>query len=54
MEVRHVGYDDLLLAELLVESGKETVLNLELKERALDLEVVEVRASRSDIRVPHP
>ncbi|MCB0558888.1 MAG: TonB-dependent receptor [Lewinellaceae bacterium] len=54
LEVRHVGYDDLLLAELLVESGKETVLNLELKERALDLEVVEVRASRSDIRVPHP
>ncbi|MCB0586721.1 MAG: carboxypeptidase-like regulatory domain-containing protein, partial [Phaeodactylibacter sp.] len=54
MEVRHVGYEELLLAELLVESGKETVFNLELKEGAMDLETVEVKASRSDIRVPHP
>ena len=48
MEVRHVGYEELLLAELLVESGKECVFNLELKERALDLEAVGADAEVSD------
>ena len=54
LEARHVGYEELLLAEVLAESGKETILNLELKERPMGLEAVEVSASRSDIRVPHP
>ncbi|MCO6480690.1 MAG: carboxypeptidase-like regulatory domain-containing protein, partial [Phaeodactylibacter sp.] len=54
LEARHVGYDGRLLAEVLVESGKETILNIELQERVLGLEAVEVRASRSDIRVAHP
>lgn len=54
LEARHVGYEGLLLAEVLVESGKEAVLDLELQGSPLGLEAVEVKASRSDIRVPHP
>ncbi len=54
LEVRYVGYENLLLPEVLVESGKEVVLNIELKESPARLQEVEVTASRSDIRVPHP
>ncbi|MCO6493449.1 MAG: TonB-dependent receptor [Phaeodactylibacter sp.] len=54
MKVRHVGYEELLLAEVLVESGKEVILNIELQESPLGLEAVEVKASRSEFRAPHP
>lgn len=54
LEVRHVGYGQVVLAEVLLESGKEAVLNIELRESALELEAVEVSASRSDTRVAHP
>ncbi|MCB9276368.1 MAG: TonB-dependent receptor [Lewinellaceae bacterium] len=54
VEVRYIGYESLMLQETLVESGRETVLQLELQESPSNLEAVEVSASRSDIRVPHP
>ena len=54
VEVRYVGYEELLLAEVLVESGKEAILNIELQANAQALASVEIRASRSDIRVPQP
>jgi len=54
LEVSHVGYGQVLLTEVLLESGKEAVLNIELRESALSLEAVEVTASRSDKRVAHP
>ena len=54
VEVRYLGYESLLLQEILVESGRETVLQLELQESTSQLEAVEIAASRSDIRVPHP
>lgn len=53
-ELRYVGYESLLLQEILVESGKEAVLQLELRESPAQLAAVEVSASRSDIRALHP
>ncbi len=53
-ELRYVGYESLLLQEILVEAGKEAVLQLELRESPSQLAAVEVSASRSDIRALHP
>jgi hypothetical protein len=54
LQATYVGYEPLLLPEVLVESGKEQVLQLELQQSAKDLEAIEVTASRSDIRLLHP
>jgi len=54
LQASYLGYETLLLPEVLVESGKEQVLQLELQQSAKDLEAVEVTASRSDIRLLHP
>lgn len=54
LQATFIGYEPLLLPEVLVESGKERVLQLELHQSAKDLEAVEVTASRSDIRLLHP
>jgi len=54
LQATYVGYEPLLLPEVLVESGKEQVLQLELQQSAQDLETVEVTTSRSDIRLLHP
>ncbi|NRA49422.1 MAG: carboxypeptidase-like regulatory domain-containing protein, partial [Phaeodactylibacter sp.] len=51
LKASFLGYESLILAEVLVESGKEVVLNLELKSKPQSLEAVEVTASRSDIQV---
>lgn len=54
LKASFLGYESLILAEVLVESGKEVVLNLELKSKPQSLEAVEVTASRSDIQVLQP
>ncbi len=54
LQATYIGYEPLLLPEVLVESGKEQVLQLELQQSAQDLETVEVTTSRSDIRLLHP
>jgi hypothetical protein len=53
-EASYVGYERLLLPEVLLESGKEAVFKLELRAVAAQLSDVEVRASRSDSRPMHP
>lgn len=54
VRVSFLGYAPLQLAEVLVESGKEVVLNLELQPEPKPLEAVEVTSSRSDIQVVQP
>lgn len=54
LRVSYLGYAPYLLAELLVESGKEVVLHPELKRKPQSLDAVEVTASRSDIQVLQP
>ncbi len=54
LRASYLGYQSLLLPEVLVESGKEQVLQLELRQQTQQLQAVEVQASRSDIRVLHP
>ena len=53
-EASYVGYERLLLPEILLEAGKEVVLRLELRPAAAQLAGVEVRAARSDSRLLHP
>lgn len=49
-----LGYAPLLLAEVLVESGKEVVLTLELNPKPQYLDAVEVTASRSGLQEMQP
>lgn len=48
--VRFIGYEPFTLSEILVSSGKEVVLEIELKEAALSLGEVVVRANTSKDR----
>lgn len=52
LELRYLGYEPLLLTEVLLESGKESVLNLELLPQASQLERVTVTASRQQLLHP--
>ncbi len=45
LQVSHLGYQALTVAEVLVESGRETVLNVQLQERADSLQTIVVKAS---------
>jgi hypothetical protein len=54
LQVSYIGYDTLIVPEVLVESGKEVVLDLELSESSTQLGEVVVRASRSDLRTYSP
>ncbi len=54
LRVTFLGYAPFILAEVLVESGKEVVLELELRPKPRALDAVEVTASRSDIQVVQP
>lgn len=47
LQVSHLGYEALVVAELLVESGRETVLNLQLREQADALQTIVVKATGS-------
>ena len=42
-----VGYKEVLLNNILVDAGKETILNLEMEEAVTNLETVTVRARRN-------
>ncbi|MBE0654714.1 MAG: carboxypeptidase-like regulatory domain-containing protein, partial [Bacteroidales bacterium] len=44
-KITYVGYEPFIISEVLVGSGKEVVLNIELKESSLSLDEVVVRAS---------
>ncbi|MEZ4962192.1 MAG: TonB-dependent receptor [Saprospiraceae bacterium] len=46
--VTYVGYEDMVLPQLLVGSGKEVVLNIELQESVKELKTVTVTASGSN------
>ncbi len=53
-QVSYLGYQSQTLTELLLESGKELVLEIELTESFSDIEAVVVRAQRSDIQSMAP
>jgi CarboxypepD_reg-like domain len=45
VQISHLGYETLTIAEVLVASGRETVLNIQLREREDSLQTVVVKAS---------
>ncbi|MBK8564161.1 MAG: TonB-dependent receptor [Saprospiraceae bacterium] len=45
VKVSYIGHEPLVITEVLVESGRETVLNVQLRERADSLQTVVVKAS---------
>ncbi len=45
VKVSYLGHEPLIITEVLVESGRETVLNVQLRERADSLQTVVVKAS---------
>lgn len=47
LKVTYVGYDNVFIAQLLVGSGKEIVLNIEMQESIESLQTVEIKASES-------
>lgn len=48
----YVGYEPLILNEVMIGSGKEVILNVELKESAIALKEVEIKANtRKDIPI---
>ncbi|HFA52069.1 MAG TPA: TonB-dependent receptor [Bacteroidetes bacterium] len=53
IKVSYVGYETVLIAGILVETGKEAIQNIILKEQPAALGEVEVRA-RGSHSVPHP
>ncbi len=44
IQASHLGYETLTIAEVLVEAGRETVLNIQIRERADSLQTVLVKA----------
>ena len=46
--VTYIGYEDLFLRQLLIGSGKEVVINLQMEESVAELKTVEVVASEID------
>lgn len=54
LQVSYLGYQSQILQEVLVESGKESLRQVELLESPTALEAIEVYARRSDYPVLHP
>ncbi len=54
LKATFVGYGSIILPEILLESGKELVLDLALKEQASVLDAVVVRAPRLDVLTNAP
>ncbi len=50
LEVSYIGYETLVISELLLESGKELVLEIELKESTSSLKEVVVKALAPNLR----
>ena len=49
LAITFIGYEDRIIPNILVTSGKETVLEVVLKESLLMLEAVEIKADKSEI-----
>jgi len=54
LQVSYVGYASQILPEVLIESGKETVLDIELQEQIEEIGAVIVRAERNDVALTCP
>ena len=54
LKIQYLGYRDLMITEVLLESGKETVLNIEMQPQVATIETVEVTTSRRGQEVSHP
>ncbi len=54
LQISYVGYTTQTIPEVLVESGKETVVEIELQERIQEVGEVVVRAARSDATMACP
>lgn len=54
IEASFVGYESLSIPEVVVESGKETVLTIELSETSAQLNTVEIRAARTEAKAASP
>ncbi|NUO00328.1 MAG: TonB-dependent receptor [Saprospiraceae bacterium] len=54
LQASYVGYAPKIIPEVLLESGKETVLDIELQEQVEEIGTVEVRASRNDAAIACP
>jgi len=46
LKITFIGYEDIVLPELLVSTGKETVLNLEMKEKVSSMKTVTINAEK--------
>jgi hypothetical protein len=44
LQVSYIGYEPVIISEILVQSGKEVILEVELKESATALQQVEIKA----------
>lgn len=49
IETKYMGYQPVMLANILVTSGKEVVLNIEMEESATKMQEVEVKAKKEHI-----
>ena len=49
--VRYIGYEEKVIPNILVTSGKESVVNIELEEKLTALEEVVVRANREQTAI---
>ena len=47
LEIKYIGYEDLIVPNILVNSGKETVLELEMRESFVDVEDVFITARKN-------
>ena len=54
LRVSYVGYASQTIPEVLLESGKETILDIELQEQVEEIGTVTVRAARSDAALACP
>lgn len=50
IKLSYVGYDDVVINELLIRSGKETVLNVEMQEKVTALSEVEISIKKDKAR----
>jgi len=47
LKLTYLGYQERVLNNIILNSGKETILNLDLEESAVQMEALEIRASRN-------
>ena len=54
LKITFIGYEDIVLPELLVSTGKETVLNLEMKEKVNSMKTVTINADKIKDKALNP